>query len=523
MNILYYQSSSQYKLKAAFLSALFICIFSILSAQNPTPLKPNIIIIYIDDLGYGDVGCYGAKNVKTPNVDFLAKNGLRFTDAHCTAATCTPSRYSMLTGSYAFRNNAAILPGDAPLIIKPGSPTLPAMLQNAGYTTAVIGKWHLGLGNGDPKWNGELKPGPLEVGFNYSFIVPATLDRVPTVFVENHKVVNLDPKDPIVVNYDHKIGNLPTGDEHPELLKFKGDPQHSNTITDGISRIGYMYGGTSALWKDEEIVDVLIGKVKSFITQNKSKPFFLYFSYTDIHVPRDPNPRFKGKTAMGSRGDAIAQMDWSTGEVLKTLNILGLSKNTMIIFSSDNGPVLDDGYDDGAEKLVGIHKPGGPFNGGKYSAYEAGTRVPTIVYWPNKVTPGISNALINQVDFYASLAALNNQRLTADAAPDSYNVLDAILGRSNTGRKDMMEESFTLALRSGNWKYIAPQTKPTPAWLKNKNIATGLAKTAQLYNLKTDVGENNNIISANPQIENMMESKLRQMQTGKATRPGFKK
>ncbi len=178
MNILYYQSSSQYKLKAAFLSALFIFIFSILSAQKPTPVKPNIIIIYIDDLGYGDVGCYGAKKVKTPNVDFLAKNGLRFTDAHCTAATCTPSRYSMLTGSYAFRNNAAILPGDAPLIIKPNSHTLPAMLQNAGYTTAVIGKWHLGLGNGDPKWNGELKPGPLEVGFNYSFIVPATLDRV---------------------------------------------------------------------------------------------------------------------------------------------------------------------------------------------------------------------------------------------------------------------------------------------------------------------------------------------------------
>ncbi len=185
-----------------------------------------------------------------------------------------------------------------------------------------------------------------------------------------------------------------------------------------------MYGGASALWKDEEIVDVFIGKVKSFITQNKSKPFFLYFSYTDIHVPRDPNPRFKGKTAMGSRGDAIAQMDWSTGEVLKTLNKLGLSKNTMIIFSSDNGPVLDDGYDDKAEELVGNHKPNGPFKGGKYSAYEAGTRVPTIVYWPNKVTPGISNALINQVDLYASLAQLNNQRLTADAAPDSYNVLD---------------------------------------------------------------------------------------------------
>lgn len=504
-----------------FLSMLFICTGSILSAQTTASIKPNIVIIYVDDLGYGDVGCYGAKNVKTPNVDFLAKNGLKFTDAHCTAATCTPSRYSMLTGSYAFRNKAAILPGDAPLIIKPASPTLPAMLQAAGYTTAIVGKWHLGLGNGNPDWNGELKPGPQEVGFNYSFIVPATLDRVPTVFVENHKVVNLDPKDPIVVNYDHKIGNLPTGDEHPELLKFKGDAQHSNTITDGISRIGYMYGGTSALWKDEEIVDVLIDKVKSFITQNKDKSFFLYFSYTDIHVPRDPNPRFKGKSTMGTRGDAIAQMDWSTGEVLKTLNKLGLSKNTLIIFSSDNGPVLDDGYDDNAEKLVGNHTPGGPFKGGKYSAYEAGTRVPTIAYWPNKIKPGISNALINQVDFYASFASLNSQPLKAGAAPDSYNMIDAILGKSKTGRTDMMEESFTLALRSGNWKYIAPQTKASPAWLKNKNIATGLSATAQLYNLKTDAGENNNILTTNAVMAAMLEKRLKEMQSKNGTRPGF--
>ncbi|HXH98765.1 MAG TPA: arylsulfatase [Sphingobacteriaceae bacterium] len=510
-----------YVIKTTFLAIMLINGATLLSAQTSKIAKPNIIIIYIDDLGYGDVGCYGAKGVKTPHVDFMAKNGLRFTDAHCTAATCTPSRFSMLTGSYAFRNNAAILPGDAPLLIRPGTPTMPAMLQKAGYTTAVIGKWHLGLGDGDPKWNAEIKPGPLEIGFNYSFLIPATTDRVPTVYVENHSVANLNPQDPIVVNYNHKIGNLPTGLEHPELLKFKGDTQHSNTITDGISRIGYMYGGTSALWKDQDIADVLINKVNSFITKNKDNPFFLYFSFTDIHVPRDPHSRFKGISTMGSRGDAIAQMDWSTGEVLKTLKKLALTQNTLIIFTSDNGPVLDDGYDDIAEQLVGNHKPSGPFRGGKYSAFEAGTRVPTIVYWPSQVKPGVSNSLVNQVDFYSSFAALTGQKLYSKDAPDSFNIINAILGKSKQGRQNMLEESFTLALRMGSWKYIAPQTKPTPDWLKNKNIATGLSPVAQLYNLRSDIGETKNIIKANPKMEKLMRNQLMQIKEAAGTRPEF--
>ncbi len=513
-------------LKIALAIPAIICCTTINNTANAQATqinKPNIVIVYVDDLGYGDVGCYGATAVKTPNVDFLAANGLQFTDAHCTAATCTPSRFSLLTGSYAFRNNAAILPGDAPLIIPPGTPTLPGMLQDAGYTTGIVGKWHLGLGDGNPTWNGTLKPGPLEVGFNYSFIVPATLDRVPTVFVEGHHVVGLDPKDPIVVNYDHKIGDLPTGTEHPELLKFKGDPQHSNTITDSISRIGFMQGGTSALWKDEEMADVLIGKVKSFIGENKNRPFFLYFSFTDIHVPRDPNRRFVGKTTMGSRGDVIAQMDWSTGELMKTLDSLGLSENTIVIFSSDNGPVLDDGYEDAAAALVGAHKPGGPFKGGKYSAYEAGTRVPTIVYWPAKVKPGVSDALINQVDFYASFAAMLHQALSPNAAPDSYNMLNALLGKSKKGRTDMMEESFTVGLRSGHWKYIAPQTKPTPDWLKNKDIATGLSNQPQLYNVAQDIAEEKNLIAENPAMATKLRARLAALQQAGGSRPGFKK
>lgn len=491
-------------------------------SQKTNASKPNIVIIYVDDLGYGDVSCYGVTSVNTPNIDKLAKNGLKFTDAHCTAATCTPSRFSILTGSYAFRNNAAILPGDAPLLIRPGTPTLPGMLQKAGYTTAVIGKWHLGLGNGVINWNGDIRPDPLEVGFDYSFLIPATLDRVPCVFVENHHVVNLDPNDPIEVNYDHKIGNEPTGLEHPELLKVKADTQHSNTIVNGISRIGYTSGGKSAWWKDEEIPNVLLQKTKTFLNENKGKPFFLYLSYTDIHVPRDPNPRFKGKTTMGSRGDDIVQMDWLTGEVMKTLEKLGLTKNTLVIFTSDNGPILNDGYADQSEVLVGSHKPAGPFKGGKYSAYEGGTRVPAIVYWPSKVKPGVSNALVNQVDFYASFAKLVGHDLNANEAPDSYNMLPALFGQSNTGRQIMLEEAFTLALRNGNWKYIAPQTKGTPAWLKDKDVATGLARTAQLYDLKSDKAEEDNVIGQHPEVAKKMSELLHNIEEH-PTRPGYKK
>jgi arylsulfatase A-like enzyme len=504
----------------SFFFTILALLFSAWVLAQRTTAKPNIVIIYIDDLGYGDVGCYGAKGVKTPNVDRLARNGLRFTDAHCTAATCTPSRFSLLTGSYAFRNEAAILPGDAPLLIRPGTATIASMLQKADYATAVIGKWHLGLGNGNIDWNKEIRPGPLEIGFDYSFLVPATLDRVPTVFVENHRVHRLDASDPIIVNYDHKVGNEPTGLEHPQLLKMKADTQHSNTITNGISRIGFTSGGRAAWWKDENIPFVLLDKASSFLKENKSKPFFLYLAYTDIHVPRMPNAMFKNKSTMGRRGDAIVQMDWLTGQVMKKLDELKLSSNTLVIFTSDNGPILNDGYDDKAEELVGNHKPAGPFRGGKYSIFEGGTRVPTIVYWPSKIKPGVSHALVSQVDLFASLAKLTGQELKGDEAPDSFDMLSAWLGKSTKGRSTMLEEAYTLALRDGDWKYIAPQTRPTPAWMVNKNIEGGLSSVPQLYNLKSDRAENQNVAASNAEQVNKMQQLLKAIETS-ATRKGY--
>ncbi|HKK41197.1 MAG TPA: sulfatase-like hydrolase/transferase, partial [Bacteroidales bacterium] len=359
-----------------------------------TVQSPNIIIIYADDLGYGDISCYGATSVTTTNIDRLASQGLSFTNAHCSSATSTPSRYSLLTGQYAWRKTGTgIAPGDASSIISSQTATIASVLKRSGYTSAVVGKWHLGLGPaGGPEWNGIIKPGPMELGFDHDFIIPATGDRVPCVFVEDRKVANLDPSDPITVSYKEKVGDWATGRENPELLKMHPSHGHDMTIVNGISRIGYMTGGKSALWVDEEISSVLTKKAKTFIEENRDKPFFLYFATQDIHVPRAPNHRFVGKSGMGPRGDAILEFDWSVGEVLKTLDSLKIARNTIVIITSDNGPVVDDGYMDQAVELLGAHKPAGPLRGGKYSAFDGGTRIPFIIRWPGKIKPGKSDA-----------------------------------------------------------------------------------------------------------------------------------
>ncbi|WP_026776094.1 arylsulfatase [Polaribacter sp. Hel_I_88] len=474
--------------------------------------KPNIVIIYVDDLGYGDIGINGAIGVKTPFVDELAKNGLNFSDAHSSASTCTPSRYSLLTGSYAFRNNAAILEGDAPLIIDTKKETLPKMLQKAGYKTGVVGKWHLGLGNGKIDWNKRVGLGPKEVGFDYSFLIPATGDRVPTVFLENQRVVNLDPKDPITVSYGTRIdGGYPLGREVPEMLKMHTDPYHQGAITNGISRIGHMKGGKSALWIDEKIPFVLSEKATDFINKEKENPFFLYFSLHDIHQPRIANKKFVESSTMGPRGDVIAQMDWCVGEITKVLKKQKLLDNTLIIFTSDNGPILDDGYVDYAIELLGDHKPGGKYKGSKYSVFEAGTRMPTIVHWPAKVKPGKSQALLSQLDLYASLADLVNQKIEKNAAPDSENHLSSWLGESQRGREFLLEEAYTYGLRMGKWKYIQPKDKPVPGWITQKFVDPGFRKEMQLFDLEKDPSEENNIAENHPEIVKKMEQKLQEI------------
>jgi arylsulfatase A-like enzyme len=433
-----------------------IYILFCLAATALQARQPNILLIYTDDLGFGDVGCYGAQGVATPNLDKLASQGLRFTDAHSSAATCTPSRFALLTGSYAFRQKGTgILSGTAGLIIKPGTPTLPSLLQAQGYTTAVVGKWHLGLGEGDVDWNSLVAPGPNEIGFDYHFLIPATGDRVPCVYLEQGRVVGLDPDDPIEVSYQKRLGTEPTGKEKPELLKQMWSHGHNATIVNGISRIGFMTGGKSARWVDEDMADTITNKAVAFLEQNKDKPFFLFFSTHDIHVPRVPHPRFKEASSMGPRGDAIAQMDWCTGRLMETLDRLELTDQTIVIFSSDNGPVLDDGYVDQANERLGDHKPAGPFRAGKYALFEGGTRVPFLVRWPGHVEPGtVSEALFGQVDLAATLASIAGADIPGDGLPDSRDQTEALLGRDPSGRTHLVHEAERLALRRGPWKYI---------------------------------------------------------------------
>ncbi len=484
-------------MKKLFLMLLVLDVFAAASQQ-----KPNVIYIYADDLGYGDLSCYGATKISTPNIDKLAARGIRFTNAHATSATCTPSRYALMTGQYPWRRQGTgVLPGDAALIIPTDKTTLPKLFQKAGYKTGCVGKWHLGLGDAVEKnWNGEIKPGPNEVGFDYSFIFPATADRVPTVFLENHRVMALDTSDPIEVNYNVKVGNDPTGKEHPELLKMLASPGqgHDQTIVNGIGRIGYMSGGRKARWTDEELSFTFLSKAKNFIEENKAKPFFLYVALTEPHVPRMPATMFKGKTGLGYRGDVILQLDWIVGEIMKQVETAELSeKNTIIIFTSDNGPVLDDGYQDEAVTRLNGHTPAGVLRGGKYSAFEGGTRVPFIISWPKRTSSKVSTALVCQIDLLASFSKLLHQPIAAGEATDSEDVLDAFLGRTNKGRSVLIVQGGALSVIKDDWKYIRPNIGI--AYNKLTGIETGNAPMPQLYNLKKDIGEKNNLAGKYPE------------------------
>jgi arylsulfatase A-like enzyme len=485
----------------------FLILFFFL-AINSFGQKPNVILIYADDLGYGDLGSYGAKAIKTPNIDKLAKQGIRFTRAYSTSATCTPSRYSLLTGRYAFRrNDTGIAPGNASALIKSGQQSVASVFGKAGYQSAVVGKWHLGLGGPEgPDWNDKITNGPLEIGFNYAFLIPATGDRVPCVYVENDRVINLDPKDPIQVNYVNKIGTWPTGKENPELLRMRHSHGHDNTIVDGIGRIGYMTGGSSALWKDEDIAQKITDKAKEFISKNSKNPFFLYFATHDIHVPRVPHSRFLGKSGLGNRGDAILQFDDSVGQLMNLLDSLQISSNTMVILTSDNGPVVDDGYHDGSKENIGKHKPSAGLRGGKYSAFEAGTRVPFIVRHPSVKAGEVSNALVSQVDLLATMAGLTNQKYDIASASDSQNHLKTWLGTDTKGRAYVIEQSATLGIVQGNWKYIRPNKGP--AYNPAIDIEYGNDEADQLYDLGRDPLERYNFAKSTPAKLNELKSLL---------------
>jgi arylsulfatase A-like enzyme len=471
--------------------------------------KPNIVLILSDDVGYGDIGCYGAKLPRTPHIDGLAQCGRRFVDAHSDASVCTPSRYAVLSGMYAWRRrDAQILPGDAALLFADHQVTLPSLLKQAGYKTGCVGKWHLGLGRGEIDWNKEIAPGPREVGFDYSFIMPATADRVPCVYLENQRVVGLDPKDPIRVDYKKLVGDEPTGHDEPYLLKMKLSEGHDGTIVDGISRIGFMTGGKSALWVDEKMAATLAGKATAFIDANHEQPFFLYLATSDIHVPRVPNEQFAAKSLCGVRCDVIEQLDWTVGQVLENLEKHRILDNTLILFTSDNGPVVDDGYADGSVEALHGHTPSGQLRGGKYSLYEGGTRVPFIAFWRGHIPTGVSDAVISQTDLLASIAAFAGVALPQGSSFDSQNVLPALVGKSEHGRDILVEADVfqRTAIREGRWKLLDADkpAKHSPAAGKN----------CELYDLVVDPGETNNIAAKHPDVVEDMWAKLQQIRRG---------
>nr|WP_205125553.1 arylsulfatase [Flammeovirga kamogawensis] len=467
--------------------------------------KPNIIFVYLDDLGYGDLSSYGG-DISTPNIDNMANGGVRFTNAYASSATCTPSRYAAFTGIYPWREkDAKILPGTAPMLIGKQQMTVPKMLREQGYETAIIGKWHMGLGNGQNNWNEHISPNPNDVGFDYSFIMAATQDRVPTVFIENGNVVGLDKNDPIEINYNKNFPGQTSGKENPELTTMKWHHGHNSSIINGIPRIGYMKGGKAAIWDDQEMTNTFLGGVKEYIHEHKSndKPFFLAYTMQQPHVPRTPHPDFIGKSGKGPRGDVIMEADWAIGELMKTLEKEGIAENTLIIFSSDNGPVLNDGYYDDAVEKLGNHKPSGNLKGGKYSLFDAGTHVPFITYWKGTIQPKVSDALVCQLDILSSLAGLTGSNITTK---DSEDMLNAFLGKTTVGRSKLILEANTKTLlREGDWVMIPPYQGPKVE--TQVNIELGNADEFQLYNIKEDPSQNNNLAQTNKKkLQEMINS-----------------
>jgi arylsulfatase A-like enzyme len=476
--------------------------------QQPSQVSqdalPNVLLINVDDLGYGDVGAYGATLVKTPNIDKLASEGVRFTDFHTASAVCSPSRYALITGTYPARVDfygAMFL--REPLRVDTAKMTIAKVMKKAGYATAAIGKWHLGFGNDRPvDWNKPLKPGPLELGFDYYFGVPVLNSHPPFVYVENHHVVDYDPDDPLVYG------------QHAETRWF----QEKFGLVD--------IGGAKAAhfrFDDRMVGTTLMNKTIEYIKTPREVPFFLYLATTNIHHPFTPAPRFIGTSEAGRYGDFIHELDWMVGEILKALDEEGLADNTMVIFTSDNGGMLNQG---GQDAYVAGHHMNGELFGFKFDAWEGGHRVPFIVRWPGKTPEGkVSEVLASNVDLLATMAALVNQEEMASEAKDSRNMLPAILGKKEPVREQLIiapNSKRHLSIRKGPWMYIPAQggggfwspnvgdhTFGGPAAIEwagqeNSDIVDGKiredAPPAQLYNLEKDPTQNRNVYREHPEI-----------------------
>ena len=479
--------------------------------------QPNVVVIFADDLGYGDVSCYGATHVKTPHIDQLAREGRRFTDAHSASAVCTPSRYALLTGRYPVRRDLwSPVFLKTPLVVSADRLTLADVAQQAGYATACIGKWHLGFGNTTPTdWNQALKPGPLELGFDYFFGIPVVNSHPPFVYVENHHVVGLTKSDP-----------------------FQYGKQAVTRVFDekmGIDQIG------GAIAAHKEYDDQRVGKrltktAVDWISKHKQQPFLLYLATTNIHHPFTPAPEFQGTSRAGKYGDFIHELDWMVGQVLAAIDDAGIRENTLVIFTSDNGGMLNRG---GQAAWKTGHRLNGDLLGFKFDAWEGGHRVPFIVRWPENISAGTtSSSLISNIDLLATVAAVVGRKLKPDEGPDSYNLLPAFTGTPNTAVRDHLllapQKSTHLALRKGDWVYISAQgnggfgrknvgdhgfggpaahlyTKQVNSDIKNGKIKPN-APANQLYDLKNDPYQRVNVVRQHPEIAKSLRQEMTRIQ-----------
>jgi len=482
---------------------------------------PNVVLIFADDLGYGDLGCYGATKVKTPNIDRLAKEGRRFMDAHSASAVCTPSRYGLLTGEYPIRamggkGTWGPLSTTSGLIIDTKTLTIGKIFKNKGYATACLGKWHLGFKQGKNNWKPPLRPGPRDVGFDHYFGVPLVNSGSPYVYVEDDTIVGYDPADPLV------FGGKPVSPTpmFPEEASRKSPNRFGGALK------------AHQIYDDEKTGTLLTEKAVTWITKNKGKPFFLYFPTPNIHHPFTPAPRFKGTSQCGLYGDFIHELDCMVGQILKCLDDNGLSDNTLVIFTSDNGGMLNLA---GRNAMIAGHKINGDLLGFKFGVWEGGHRIPFIARWPGKIKAGTkSDQLISQVDMLATFMALTDQDVTTLEGKDSINMLPALLGDPDKLlRTELLlapRQPRNLAIRKGKWMYIGARgsggftgSKPNQhAWggpaaarfagSTNSDIENGKIKKdtppAQLYDLESDLAQTRNVYRQNPEVVKQMEELL---------------
>lgn len=505
-------------LKALGLTCASTALCGNLPLPKATPKPRNILFILADDLGWGDVSCYGKTPNLTPFIDAYAQQGVTFTDAHAPAATCTPTRYAIFTGCYAWRKpGTGIAQGDAALLIDPRLETLPKLMQRSGMVTGAVGKWHLGMGLGPGKtdWNAPITPSANTVGFDYTFLMAATADRTPCVYVEDGNVVNHDPNDPIYVNYQKNYPGEPDGVRDRATLKMDWHHGHNQAVVNGIGRIGYMKGGEKARWKDEDMADIFVEKACQFIEKHRDTPFFLYVGTNDIHVPRVPHPRFVGSTPFGPRGDATRQFDDSVRRIIEKLRAEGLEKDTLVVITSDNGPMVNDGYKDEAEEKLGTHQPAAHWRGTKYTPYEGGHRVPFIAVWEGQIPAGKrSHALLSLVDLGHTFATLRGVTPSQSALPDSFDLHEALLNPDATSpRTAIISQDWHMSYREGEWKYVVPRRAGNAPNAKTNPL------NGALFNLTQDPSETNNLVKQHPEKAQALHQALLNAIRAGRTRP----